>query len=423
MTLLRPLLGTEKKYVLLAQILEFTGNFIFFKLLATLVKKEVMGDYLIATSALSFFLITSFSVLDQGFLRIASTLGNDKQVRTNFSACLIIYAAISCLWAICILVISPLVNHTETAITPISLALIALVFLEPLKISSNTLLNSRRERKLTALTKLIEIIVKLSLLVLTVTSRSLSSASVLLILAASSVASSSFSIYHQRRYLGFVNKQIAVDIFRQLTAFSWPLLIWGVFGWMQQMLNRLFLDFYQDSLEVANYGVISSISSYPFTLVLSVIAAYSLPIIYQKADHDFQSAYMQVSQTIKATIPAIAIILLLLTILQKPIILLAASGEYLDYSWLLPLCALGNALIALGTVMSYTNFAANNTKLLILPNILPGVLSLLFGILLIPSFGIHGAITNSLIASTSFLSFHAYAYLRTKRTRVITIKQ
>lgn len=219
-------------------------------------------------------------------------------------------------------------------------------------------------------------------------------------------------LWSQRALLGVLRKDNIRKVFADAISFSWPLFVWGIFGWLQQMSNRWLLEVFDSEQGVANFGVLASLATLPFTMVLGIVAAYALPVIYQIENTSPGSARAKVIMILRKLVPLLVGVVLILFIFGREIVLLAATQDYLQNAWLLPFMATGVALSTLGTVMTYKDFAMNQTRRLILPNVLPGILALVIGLILVPFYGVSGAATSFILAHTTYCLLQWFTFVR-----------
>ena len=373
------------------------GGLRFFKLLTVYLPKAEMGNYLLATSVMALVLLASFSVMDQGLMRFASIYEARGDLREMYSACLFGYAMLALVLALAFLCLSVLFG-SDSRWGGVFLGLMCWILTEPIKNAALAMSNAVRNRMVIAKAKALDQFARAGLVLVVALLVSVNSRAVLMLLALSGVCVGSFLLWSQRDLLGEVQKQNIRKVFADVFSFSWPLFIWGIFGWLQQMSNRWLLEAFSSEQDIANFGVLASLSTLPFTMVLSIVAAYALPIIYQAENANPGSARQKVSVILRRLAPMLIAIVLLVVMFKREIVLLAATQDYLQDAWLLPFMAAGVALSTLGTVMTYKDFATHQTRRLILPNVLPGILALVSGLLLVPAHGVHGAAASFVLA-------------------------
>ena len=70
---------------------------------------------------------------------------------------------------------------------------------------------------------------------------------------------------------------------REIWLYSWPFIIWGVFGWAQISSTRWALQSFGSTADVGYYAVLSQLGYVPIQTVIGVLMIYLNPIIYGMA--------------------------------------------------------------------------------------------------------------------------------------------
>lgn len=401
----------EQWLVVFAQGIEMVGALIFFKMLTVYLLKSEMGNYLLATSVMALVMMASFSVMDQGLMRFVSIYERQGRLREMYSACLFGYAMLAAVLAATFLCLSVVLDG-DSRWGGVFLGLTCWILTEPIKNSALAMSNALRDRMVIAKAKALDQFVRVGLVLATAILFSVDSRSVLMLLALSGMIVVVFLLWSQRDLLGGVREQNIRQVFADVFRYSWPLFVWGVFGWLQQMSNRWLLDAYNSEEAVASFGVLASLANLPFSMILSVVAAYALPIIYQAENSNPGSARAQVGTILRRLVPLFVAVIVVVIFFKREIIVLGSTQDYLQDAWLLPFMAAGVAVSALGTVMTYKDFATHQTHRLILPNVLPGVLALISGLVLVPAYGVKGAAASFVLAHSAFCLMQWFTFAR-----------
>jgi O-antigen/teichoic acid export membrane protein len=387
----------EQWLVVFAQSVEMVGGLLLFKLLTVYLTKADMGNYLLAASVMAFVMTVSFSVMDQGLMRFVSIYESKNNLKEMYSACMFVYGLAAFLLALIFMCVSVLIG-IDTRWGGMLVGLSFWILTEPIKNLALAMSTATRDRMVIASAKALDHFVRVGSVLLVALLFSLESMKVLILFAMSGACAGALLLWSQRAFLGKFWKHHIRKVFADMLGFSWPLYVWGIFGWLQHMSNRWLLETYNSAEQVANYGVLASLATLPFTMILGVVNSYALPIIYQGENTDPGSARGKVGMILRRLIPLLASVVVLTIFFRRDIILIAATQDYLQDAWLLPLMTAGVALSTLGTVMTYKDFATHQTRRLILPNVLPGILALVSGVLLVPALGVHGAAASFVLA-------------------------
>ena len=411
-------ISREKLLIIAVQAIEAVGMVIFFKLLAVTLDKSELGNYLLVTSILSLLLICPFSVLDQGLMRFASIYSKAGVLQHRYPALLFGYGLIALVIATVLWISGTFILNSPRW----SIFLPALAFwlaAEAFKNVTLAMSNALRMRIDYATGKIVEQLTKLSLVFVLATMITLDTLTIIHVLTVSGIVVMCIMLFYQRKQLGTFSKNDLLAVFRDTGSFSWPLLVWGIFGWMQLMSNRWFLDWFLDEQAVADFGVLSTISTLPFTMLVGLVATYSLPVLYQRENENSGSTRRNVQIILYRMSPVFLIGVVVTAILHKEIILLVSSSAYLSHSIMLPFMVFSVALSSLGTFLTYDSYARLETHKLLVSQVAPGIVSVFLGLVLVSKFGVVGAAITFIIAHSLYFLLQLGVFYRNGRNIIV----
>lgn len=191
-------------------------------------------------------------------------------------------------------------------------------------------------------------------------------------------------------------KKFESIIDKRIVSFSLPLIVWGGFGWARDMSNRWYLEQFVDTSSVAIFTVLASVALILPTAIQSLVNAYYIPILYEKVNDKTTSISDFFDKFAIRYIFVLFILFFILKLYSKEIISLFASSEYTLYSAFLPWMMIAYSLYVLSSIMALEIFAAKKTSYLLIPNIVPGVISILLGYFMINTYGLNGALYSYL---------------------------
>jgi len=400
----------ELYWTILFQLTSLIGGVLLIKLLAVSLSKAEYGFYAIITSVVSFVLMMPFTALLQGVGRYISIYKKKGQeiaflnsVFVLISICVSLYVVIGGVFYL----FYPINAEWNDKV----LAVFAFAVSEIFKIMFRTVNNANRERKNIAISVFTEFFVKIILIFSVYTIASINIRDVLLALVVANMMSMIIMYSKHCHNISIVNitkKHFRVHV-RRIWIFSYPLLIWGVFGWLRDMSNRWYLDYFLDKESVALFAMMSSLSLIAPVALQGVLGSFFIPIIYQK-----ENEQKGVSRKyLKRILPLLAIFLFIVFIFvyyfKNMIIILATDDKYLSISWMLPWMFLAYSAYVISIISTYEIFANKQTEKLIFSSILPGIIAFVGGYFLIKEYGINGALYNYIItyASYALLTFYA----------------
>jgi len=285
--------------------------------------------------------------------------------------------------------------------------IVLLILSEIFKILFFTINNADRKRKSVAIASILEFSTKSILIYMSYTYQIIDISYTLLALFCGNIVASFVLIYTSNGSFSFsyLNKKNFEIYFSRIWIFSYPLLIWAVFGWLRDMSNRWYLDYFLDKEQVALFAMMGSIALIAPVALQGLMGSFFIPILYQK--ENTQKGYTRTF--LKKMLPIVLGIFLVSFIityyLKDFIVLLIADEKYLEISWMLPWMFLVYSFYVLSMMSTYELFAHKQTKKLIVSSVVPGIISLVCGYFLIKEYGINGALVNYAITYGSYSMF------------------
>jgi O-antigen/teichoic acid export membrane protein len=171
------------------------------------------------------------------------------------------------------------------------------------------------------------------------------------------------------------------------------------------MSNRWYLEWFVDTESVAIFTVLASIALILPTAIQSLVNAYYIPIIYQKENKQPGYTAKFMNRFAIYFVVFSSFLAFFLSIFSSEVVVLFSSAVYVDYAPALTWMVFAYSLYILSSIMAIEVFAAKKTFYLLLPNIVPGIISMLLGYYMIKKYGLDGAFYSYLI------TYSAYAVL------------
>lgn len=383
--------NSEKLAVVLGRAVDALGSIVFLKMLAIMLTKDNMGAYLLASSLLAVLLTVTFSASDQGLLRNLSDYRDRAELPARYSAMLVGYLGIGAVLSLTLYGIS-LISGFFSAFQLIWIPLLLWFISDALKNLNQTVASGLRSRQLVAIASAVDYSCRISFLFWLGMGQSPDAPTVIYLLILSGVAASVVYLVAHRGILARFSWLKFRSTLLEALAFSWPMIIWGFFAWLQNMSNRLVLSHFMDLKAVAEYGVLVSIASFPVTALLGVIVTYMVPVLYEHENSRAGSSRGIVVRTALAMIPVCVVLVLSSMVWHREIILLLSSSEYISRSELLPIVVAVVSFNAVCSVLIYSVLAQRQVSSLLFANVLPGVFCIVVGYHLIQFYGFEGAI-------------------------------
>ncbi|MEZ9076146.1 polysaccharide biosynthesis C-terminal domain-containing protein [Vibrio cyclitrophicus] len=405
-------LTTNKEFywTLLFQLTSLLGGILLMKLLAVSLSKKEYGFYAIITSMVAFVLMMPFTALLQGvgrYISIYKKKGQSLFFVNSVFILIVICAALYTILGVLFYSFYPFSVEWNDKF----LAILVFAMTEIFKVMFRAINNANRERKNIAVSVLIEFFLKITIILSVYMFFSINIIDVLLALIFANTASVIIMYGRNKEHISinfFSTKHFKVHV-KRVWGFSYPLLIWGIFGWLRDMSNRWYLDYFLDKEHVALFSIIGAIALVaPFALQ-GIISSFCMPIIYQKENS--QKGFTR--NFLAILLPVLSIFFLISFVIvyfiKDFIVVLLADEKYLSISWMLPWMFLSYCLYVLSMISTYELFAHNQTKKLIFSSVLPGIIAFLGGYVLIKSYGINGALYNYMLTYISYALLTFYA--------------
>lgn len=388
---------SEKAVVLLGRAIDAIGSLIFLKMLSSLADKSDVGTYLLASSYLALVLTISFSAFDQGLLRNVTEYRKHSSLPARYSAMLVSYLCLSVVLA-GLSAAAMSAFDLATTLHPVLAPLYLWLTFDAIKNLNMTVASGLRSRSLIAGASAVDYGCRLGLLWAVYAWGTVSTATIVYLLAAAGLAASTVYLIEQRGLLSRFSLEDLVGTLQDSIKFSWPMIIWGLFGWLQNMSNRWMLSQFADLSVVAEYGVLVAIGTFPVTALLGLVVTYVVPILYERESAIPGSARGIVHRVAMALTPLCALMVLAAVAWHRELTVLLSGPNYTEHSHVVPLIMAAACTSAICSVLTYAAFAQRRVSSLLLANTLPGALSLVFGYFAVSHYQFDGAVLTLILS-------------------------
>lgn len=404
----------EKAIVLLGRVIEAAGSLVFLKMLSSMAGKADVGQYMLASSFLTVLLTMSFSALDQGLLRNIADYKATGTLGQHYGAMLPAYLGLSILLfslSATMLVSLNIGTPLHSLLLPLSLWVSA----DALKNLNATIASGLRLRWLIIASSLADYASRIFLIWAIYRWATVTTTNILFALAASGAAASIAILWGQRRLVSRFSRS---DVYKTLSdslRFSWPMIIWGLFGWLQNMSNRWLLNHFTDLGAVAEYGVLVAIASFPVSALLGLVGTYVIPILYERESNSPGAARQVVTRVALNMIPPCALLVLSSMLWHTELVTLLSDAGYAQRSQILPMFVASACLNAICSVLTYAVYAQRRVISLLAANTIPGLFSLAFGYVAVSRHGFEGAALSLILSHLLAGCLFVLAFVRAGR--------
>lgn len=374
----------------LGQFLYLFQSLIQNKIFASYFETTVFGQWALLSSAYVFISMLPFTALEQGINKEATEVRKNGYDRQFYSVIALLYASCFSIYVVVLFFLNYLQKVDFFAHGYLSLFIIY-TFTEIVKNTYLVLDNAYRNRKRVLYIRLVDLINRIVPYIVLFHLNLFSIKTVLIVLCLTNI----FILFLQRNYLREIRFQIDKTIGKQLLMriinFSSPLIIWAVFGWMQNMIGRWYLGMFLNLEAVAAYTILTSLSYFVPNMVYTVCNAYIMPIVFASRNRLTKSYLVKYLSILAA---GFSIYFVAILFLGRWLIILLADPKYLIILEYLPITTLSSIFYVLAMSSTLEIYRRGETKKLLLSSLLPGAFMATVGFLLIKELQFQGVVLN-----------------------------
>lgn len=383
----------ESFYTLLTQAIQMGGGLLVFKILTSKLNSSDFGIYALILSFSAIIFTFPFTAIQQALTKYSSVVSKEKAVNVYKT----IFLLDICFFIIYLLLSLMLFYFNLMNIDKVEYILITLYILtEVFKLNNYMFLNSLRNRKKYFFSVLFEFLIKLFLLFIFTNSLK----EVFAIFTLANILS---IIYSKPNNLNLdISKIQFIYWTKMIYIFAAPLAIWGIFGWMRDMSNRWIIEYYLTLDDVALFAVMNSLVVILPGTLQAFFGMFFMPILYKKEKEQRGSIREFNKKVIMIGFTIIVLGTIFVELTSEYIIMLLSNIKYINGAWMLAPMFFAFSLFSLSMSLTSEIFAYNKTKLLLLPNIFSGVISVISFFILIPLFNMNGALYAFVLSYVSY---------------------
>ncbi|MCZ7383414.1 MAG: oligosaccharide flippase family protein [Candidatus Methanoperedens sp.] len=161
---------------------------------------------------------------------------------------------------------------------------------------------------------------------------------------------------------------------KEILSYSWPFLVWGIFGWIHMSCDRWSLQTFHGAEVVGAFAVVSQLSIYPLSFSSGFLSALFMPIAFQKAGDLTKNGSVASANRILTGMTGVYVLgtmflIGIFILYHQQLILLISNERFVTYSYLLPWLTTAWGLFYLGQVLTQFGLLANKPQLYIMPKI------------------------------------------------------
>ena len=333
-------------------------------------------------------LMSVYTALDQGIYSVANEYrvnGNDKSLFTKVSYTYLLIFFFYIIFSIFYVYLKPIP-------VDISVSLFMLYTITEVLKNTYTLIdNAYRNRMRVMVLRIVDFVFRLFVFLFIAQIGYFTINNVLLTL----IVTNLLAIAFLREYFPYFKltlfREDYLYFYKSIFGFSLPLLAWALFGWLQNMIGRWYLNMHVDETGVALYTMLVSLSYFVPYAFYSVVSTYIMPIIYSK-EHKLSAKFLFF--VLMGSSIVLLAYLFCIILFGENLVLLLADNKYLEIVKYLPYTTASSILYILSMLSTVEIYRAKATKKLLVPTILPGLIMSTVGYYLIMRWHLFGAVVN-----------------------------
>ena len=380
------------------------------------------GSLALILTIQGFFSLVFFGSINNGIFRFSSISIQVKRFETYFRVTLKIGILLGFLAIIVGFIISSVFFLFEynNLIHPFSVVLATSILLGLGEFILSILL-SLRKRKTIFLIKFIESIFKISLLLFLTINDYLDVLTIYLLVSLINYLLLLYYFKDKIKELSCSFTKFEYYWLNKILVYSYPFLLWGIFGWAQQGSLKWALEIFVSRDELGLFNALLQIGYSPVLILFGVLMNFLTPIIFEKINPSSISANSKIFLR-KILIFSIFCVFLILagTMVLIPIspfiVDMLFPIEYISISKYLPLVFLASGLYSTSNFLTNIPFSLNEPKTLLRSSIYSSVIGFVSAFLFIYLFGFIGGI-YALLSHSIF-----YLFITTLKVRETYVK-
>lgn len=397
--------------VIFSYFCQFAGSIALTKILTNHLSKNDFGNFSLYQSLVAFILILPFSSLNEGISRSQHKYEVDQRYN-DFSGSVTLINLLFFLPYVLIGLLIAIFSHSYSPYLVLFILLFSLS--EIYRNSIQKVYNTAEQRVMPAIVISISFLLRIAFITILYFCNLKSITLIFLAYGLSNISVFIVGSSDKTFRPNFNSVSYTIAILKEILTFSAPLIVWASFTWLQNMSGRWVINFVLSAERVAEYTLIQNIAVIPVTVITSIFGTYFIPKIYKRHELEKEFCFGLSSKLITYIVIFYVILILITSIFSKSIIIILASQEYANISYLLPIILVGSFLQTAGVVLSYPAFAFRKTKLLLLSGILPGIINLIANLLVVDLLNIAGAVISYISSSLIYSLLVLKVYIKIK---------
>lgn len=184
-----------------------------------------------------------------------------------------------------------------------------------------------------------------------------------------------FKIKTKEGNIGAVKEPyLSRSLLKEVTFYSLPFLIWGVFSWIHTSCDRWALQAYHGTEVVGAFSVVSQLAIFPVIFIAGFLTTFFVPVAFQRAGDlknksSITSALKILWFMVGGYVLMVLVLLAIFALWHRPLILFISNEKFVTFSSLLPWLTFAWAFFYLGQVLVQFGLLMNRPKIYIAPKL------------------------------------------------------
>jgi O-antigen/teichoic acid export membrane protein len=407
------LLSKELSWVLIGQILAMCGSLILLRLLTESLEPAEYGRFALALTLVGLINCLVMGGIVNGIGRFYPIADDKNDVHSYLYASfkLMSYtgsvALIAGLVAILVLLWLDYAQWLSFLIVVIALAITG-----GYNSFFNSIYNAARKRNLFAAHIALDPFIKVLLVIGLMQWFDISAILVIICYVVSSllILISQFFFLHRKYNVKTIFSIVSPkqDWVKMIFIFSWPIMIWGVFGWAQNSAARWALQVYGSIDDVGYYSVLSQIGYVPIQTLMGVFMTFLNPIIYGMAGDAQNISRREKVNSLTNRISLLGIIITAILTLfsfffHYQIMNIFVAKEYLIISGYLPIMIASGGIFGIALVIAAKHLSFLSAKQIMPASIGSAIIGVIAAFTGVYFYSFVGVVYAGLVHSVSYL--------------------
>jgi O-antigen/teichoic acid export membrane protein len=199
-----------------------------------------------------------------------------------------------------------------------------------------------------------------------------------------------YSIVHSGAYRYVSFRFVKVDKYREMIKYSIPLIPNAIMWWLVGSLNRPIMEEYLGMHSIGLFAVAYKFPSLINVLFSVFMVSWQISVIEEYQKEGYEKFYNKI---LKLVFTVLSFCVIILSVVGKTLIDFIADAKFYDSWKYIPILALSALFSSISGFVGCNFSATRESKFYFYSSVWGAVIAILFNIVLIPIWGLYGAVT------------------------------